>query len=48
MIRNDRNINVVTKNNIVNTMTKLHSIDSEFTLEDITITDLYCIGHTFR
>ena len=48
MVSTDWTINVGTKNNIVNKMTKLHSIHSELTLQYITLTDYYIVKYTLR
>ena len=48
MISNDSTIDEVTKNNIVNKITKLHSIHLEFTLQYITFTDYYIIKDILR
>ena len=47
MINNDSTINVETKNNRMNKMTKLHSIHLEFTLQYITLTNYYIVKDTF-
>ena len=48
MRSNDSIINVETKHNTVNKMTKLHSIHLEFTLQYITFTNDYIVKDTFR
>ena len=48
MINNDSTINVETKNNRMNKMTKLHLIHIEFTLQYITLTTYYIVKYTFR
>ena len=48
MICNDNTINVETKNNRVNKMTKLHSIHLEFTLQYITLTVYYILKDIFE
>ena len=48
MTCNDSTINVETKSDRVNNMTKLHLIHLEFTLQHITLTNYYIIRGTFR
>ena len=45
---NDSIINVVTKNNRVNKIKKLLTIQLEFTLQYITFTNYYIVKNTFR
>ena len=48
MTRNDSTINVETKSDKVNKMTKLHLIHLEFTLQYIILTNYYIVKDTFR
>ena len=48
MMSNDSTINVETKNNRINKMTKLYSIHIELTLKYITLTRYYIAKDTFR
>ena len=48
MTSNDSIINVETKNNRMNKMTKRHSIHIEFTLLYITLTNYYIVKDIFR
>ena len=48
MTSNKSIINVETKNNRINKMTKRHSIYLEFTLLYITLTTYYIVKDTFR
>ena len=45
---NDSTVNVETKNNITNKMTKLHSTHIKFTLHYVTLTCYYIVKDTFR
>ena len=45
---NGSTIKIETKNNRVNKMTKLHLIQLEFILLDITLTDYYIVKDTFK
>ena len=48
MTGHDGSINVETKNNRVSEVTKLHSIQLEFTLQYITLTAYYIVKYIFR
>ena len=48
MINNDSIINVETKNNRMNKMTKFHPIQLEFTLQYSTLTNYYIAKDTFK
>ena len=48
MTCNDSTINVETKSDRVNKITKLHLIHLEFTLQHITLTNYYIVKDTFR
>ena len=48
MMSNGSTINVETKNNRMNKMTKLHSIQLELTLQYITLTSYYIVKDIFR
>ena len=48
MMSIDSTINVETKNNRVNEMTKLHLIQLKFTLLYITLTNYYIVKDIFR
>ena len=48
MTSNDSIINMETKNNRVNKMTKLNSIHIELTLKYFTLTNYYIVKDTFR
>ena len=48
MTSNDRIINVETKNNRMNKMARLHSLQFKFSLQYITLTAYYIVKDTFR